>query len=111
MTLINRRSLIQTALLAPVGLAFATAAQAASHDISIKSFKFNSDDLAIKVGDTVTFSNADGVPHTATADDGSFDTGTLKKNTSGDVTFSTAGDFTYFCKFHRNMTGVIRVTA
>ncbi len=77
--------------------------------IDIKGFKYNADVVTLSVGDTIVFVNQDGAPHTATARDGSFDTGTLKKSKSGEVTVTAAGTFEYFCKFHKNMTGQITV--
>jgi hypothetical protein len=59
----------------------------------------------------VTWTNGDGVGHTATADGGSFDTGTIGGGGSDSVTFSTAGTFAYHCTIHPAMTGTISVQA
>ena len=53
--------------------------------------------------------NRDSAPHTATADDGSFDTGELQEGKLKSETFKEAGEFTYFCSIHPNMHGTIRV--
>jgi hypothetical protein len=45
-----------------------------------------------------------------TADDGSFDSGTLNPGASFSQTFSTAGTFTYHCAIHPRMTGTIVVS-
>jgi plastocyanin len=82
-------------------------ARAADAVVEIRQFKFAPADLEIAAGGTVTFSNLDLVPHTATGD--GFDTGTLKKGESKAITFATAGDFPYLCTFHRHMKGHIRV--
>lgn len=84
-------------------------AHAANHSVSIKSMKFNPAELTIAVGDTVTFINEDGAPHTASANDGSFDTGKLTTGASAGVTFAAAGSFDYFCKVHPNMKALIIV--
>jgi plastocyanin len=47
------------------------AGQAAGKAISIKDFKYNPADLAVKVGEKVTVTNSDAAPHTVTARDGS----------------------------------------
>lgn len=108
MTLLNRRATLVG--LSTLGLVSGLPAFAATtHEVSIKAMKFAADDLSIKVGDAVTFINLDSAPHTATADDGSFDTGKLKKGDSNTVQFAVAGDFTYYCNIHRNMKGVVRV--
>jgi len=49
--------------------------------------------------------------HTATASDGSFDTGTIAPGGSGSVTFNTPGTYSYFCAIHPDMTGTITVVA
>lgn len=109
--MITRRSIIKAALAFPALLLTSRFAFAATtHEVAIKGFAFDAADLSINVGDTVNFTNLDGAPHTATADNGSFDTKRLKKGASAAVTFSAAGEFTYFCKFHRKMKAVIRVS-
>jgi len=75
--------------------------------VEIHQFKFAPAEIDIAAGTTVTFSNLDLVPHTATG--GGFDTGTLKNGESKAITFSAAGDFPYLCTFHRHMKGLIRV--
>ena len=66
--------------------------------------------LEVAVGTTVTWTNDDGVPHTATSADGAFDTNTIAAGTTGEVTFDTAGTFDYVCAFHPGMVGTIVVS-
>lgn len=82
-------------------------ARAESVAVEIRKFKFAPTEIEITPGTTVTFTNADLVPHTATGD--GFDTGVLKKDESKQITFSEAGDFPYLCTFHRHMKGLVRV--
>jgi hypothetical protein len=63
----------------------------------------------VNVGDTITWTNQDTAPHTATASDGSFDTGNLSKGKSGSITFSKAGTFAYICSIHPSMKGTVTV--
>jgi plastocyanin len=84
---------------------------AADHAVDIAGFAFSPQSITIAVGDTVTWSNADAQNHTATADDASFDTGTIAGGTSKSVTFETAGTFGYHCKIHPAMTATIVVQA
>ena len=80
------------------------------NEITIKDFKFGPDSLSVKVGDTVTFKNADGQQHTATSDNsGDFDAGAVDPGGSKEVTFAKAGTFTYHCSFHPFMHGTIEV--
>jgi plastocyanin len=64
--------------------------------------------LTVSVGTTVTWSNQDGVGHTATAADGEFDSGTITDGTYSH-TFEAAGTFAYACLIHPSMTGEIVV--
>lgn len=82
-------------------------AKAESVAVEIRQFKFAPAEIEIKPGTTVTFTNADLVPHTATGE--GFDTGVLKSGESRQITFSEAGDFPYLCTFHRHMKGLVRV--
>ena len=107
MTDLSRRTVLATA--AAATLAATLPARAATLEVSIKGMKFDPADLTISVGDSVTFTNLDGAPHTATADDGSFDTGRLKKGQSATVTFSTAGALPYHCEVHKAMKALITV--
>jgi plastocyanin len=96
-------------LLALAGLSFARPAQAASVTVEMRQLKFVPEAIEIAIGDTITFVNVDLVPHTATASDKSFDTGTLRKDQQAELTFPAAGEFAYVCKFHPHMTGRVTV--
>lgn len=80
---------------------------AADHAVEIKGMKFNPASLAVAVGDTITFTNADAAPHTATADNGAFDTGRLSKGQSKQVTVAAAGDHAFKCMVHPMMKGSV----
>jgi len=93
--------------LAGLLFALATPAFAADHAVSIKGMKFNPPALELAVGDTITFTNEDAAPHTATADDGAFDTGRLGRGESATVTVSAAGEHAYKCLVHPSMKGTV----
>ncbi len=78
-------------------------------NVAIAGFKFDSRDLVIHAGTTVTWTNKDSAPHTATADDGAFDSGRLGKGGSFSFTFNEAGTYAYHCDFHSSMTATITV--
>jgi plastocyanin len=84
---------------------------AGSQTVPIKGFAFKPATVTVNVGDTVTWTNQDTAPHTATASDGSFDTGSLSKGASGSHKFSQAGSFAYICSIHPNMKGTVVVKA
>ena len=77
--------------------------------VTIASFMFTPATLTVKKGASVSFENKDNASHTVTADDGSFDGGTLAPGASKTLTFSKAGKFTYHCAFHPFMHGTIVV--
>ena len=76
--------------------------------ITIKSFKFAPTPLKVKVGSTITVTNADGTDHTVTADDNSFDTGKFSDG-SKTIKVDKAGSYSYHCNVHDYMKGVIQV--
>ena len=84
---------------------------AADHAVQVVGFAFTPGTVTVAVGDTVTWTNGDGVSHTATADDGSFDTGTIASGTKQSVTLSAVGTFGYHCRIHSAMTATIVVQA
>ncbi len=84
---------------------------AASRGVSIRDFTFAPKTVEIRVGDRVTWTNRDSVEHTATARNGSFDTGMLGEGESGSVRFNIAGTYRYICTPHPNMTGTVVVRA
>jgi len=77
--------------------------------VSIVNFAYDPTPSTIAVGDTVTWTNMDSAPHTVTADDGSFQSGTLQQGESFSFTFTTAGTVDYHCEFHANMHGQVVV--
>ena len=90
--------------------AMAGSASAAGGDVTIASFAFSPPSITVHVGDTVTWTNNDGVSHTATST-GAFDTGVIASGTTASATMTAAGTFTYHCAIHRSMTGTIVVQA
>ncbi|MGN6189529.1 MAG: cupredoxin domain-containing protein, partial [Conexibacter sp.] len=89
----------------------ATARAAAASGVTIRDFSFGPRAITVHVGDTVTWTNAGPTAHTATADGGGFDTGTLKAGQRGSHTFTTAGTFAYHCSLHPFMRGSVEVVA
>ena len=78
-------------------------AEPTEHVVEITGFKFIPESLSVKAGDTIKWINKDITPHTATADDTSFDTGVLKPNESGSITVSSDQTISYFCRYHPTM--------
>ena len=92
-----------------LGIAMAFPVRGGSHAVQIVDFAFSPATLTIQVGDTVTWTNADGVVHTATAGSAAFDSGDLAQGESYSVTFTEPGTYDYLCTPHPSMTGRIVV--
>lgn len=109
MTKITRRAALGTLAVGGVALALPKSAQAATHQVDIASHRFTPSRLSINVGDTVTWTNSDRAPHTATFSNGGHDTGRLNRGDSGSITFDRAGNYDYICEYHPSMRGSISV--
>ena len=84
------------------------------HVVTIQNMMFNGvvdgeNSLVISAGETVLFRNSDEVRHTATADNGSWGTGTLDSGETFVRRFNEVGTYTYHCGYHSEMTGTIIV--
>ena len=71
--------------------------------------------IQVSVGATVTWTNDDSQPHTATSGenvtpDGTFDSGILAPAATFEHTFTAAGEHPYFCLLHPNMVGTVSVS-
>jgi LPXTG-motif cell wall-anchored protein len=89
----------------------AAAKAAANGSVTIVDFEFQPGSVTIDQGDTVTGTNNGPTAHSATAPDGSFDTGIFPAGQSRSHTFDQAGTFSYICTPHPNMHGTIVVRA
>jgi plastocyanin len=77
--------------------------------VAIVDFAFEPETLRIALGTTVEWTNRGAEDHTATADDGSFDSGVLEPGQSFHHTFGTVGTFPYFCDIHEFMRATVVV--
>jgi plastocyanin len=83
-------------------------ARAETITVSIDNFTFAPNELKVKVGDTITWTNHDDIPHTVVSA-GKFRSKTLDTDDSFSFTFAATGDYKYFCSLHPHMTGMIKV--
>jgi plastocyanin len=95
----------------PIAVPTETVSPAATEgtSVEIKDYAFTPPTLTVPAGTTVTWTNNDAVPHTATASDASFDSGNLNPGQSYSFTFATPGSYPYACQYHAGMTGTIVV--
>jgi plastocyanin len=87
----------------------AAAEPAATDRVEITDFKYDPEMVAVDARTKLTWTNRDRAAHTATADDGSFDTGTLNLDDKGAVTLDEPGTYAYYCRFHPFMKATVEV--
>lgn len=80
-----------------------------SEKVEIVDYAYSPDPVTIEEGGKVTWRNEDSVAHTATAEDGSFDTGTIDPGKLKSETFKQPGTYEYICSIHPTMHGTIEV--
>ncbi len=81
-----------------------------THSVSINNFAFSPNSLTINAGDTVVWTNNQGVPHTITSDSGSeLASSQIQSGQTYSHTFSTPGTFNYHCSIHTTMKASITV--
>jgi plastocyanin len=102
-------ALATAVIVVTLGLGAGGAAAQESAAVSIVDFAFQPPSIEVATGGTVTWTNTGQAPHTVTADDGSFDSGTLSPGATFSQTFATAGTFTYHCNIHPQMTATVIV--
>jgi amicyanin len=101
-----RYTTILLALILVAGLASAYA-MAATSTVDIRNNAFTPQDITIKAGDTVTWTNQDTVKHDVDFD--SFKSPLLGQGETYSHTFDKPGTYSYDCDVHPFMKG--RVTA
>jgi plastocyanin len=78
--------------------------------VEISEFAYGPATVTIPAGGSITWTNLDSAPHTATAQDREIlQSGTLQQGESFTQTFDTPGTYEYFCEFHADMSGTIIV--
>ena len=78
------------------------------------TFGFTPDTITVVIGknNTIVWINNDASIHTATSDTtgaGAFTSGDITAGASAQITFTTAGTFTYHCVYHAWMQGTVIV--
>ena len=87
-----------------------SAASATATTIRIDNFSFNPRSTTVPAGATITWVNADDVPHKIVSSDGKFTASpALDTNDRYTFAFTRPGRYEYFCAIHPKMTGAIVV--
>jgi len=115
-TTITRRTLLKKSVAAVAATAFVpelmisirtAAAGTKDHQVEIRDFSFAPASIEVSPGDTITWTNHDIAPHTATAKDKSWDTGIIRKGESKSHLVTSDMTGAYYCRFHPNMKAQI----
>lgn len=81
----------------------------ASGEFTIKAYKFPA--FTASPGQKLTLVDGDGEPHSVTADDGSFDSGSFDNTAPGSLVAPTKpGTYAVHCTVHPSMHGTLTVT-
>jgi plastocyanin len=87
-----------------------TGADSGARAVTIADYLYDPEAITVPVGTTITFTNRDTTPHTATSkQSGVFESGSIDTGKSGKVTLEESGTFAYYCLFHPFMKGTIVV--
>lgn len=73
------------------------------HQVAMHGVRFEPDSLVVSVGDTVAWHNRDFVPHTSTANDSAWGSGTIAPDSSWSTVIRAPGVHPYHCVFHPAM--------
>jgi plastocyanin len=92
------------------GSGASTVGSTAATTVSIGNFSFTPATTTVPAGSTVTWTNADDVPHRIASSDGAFTASpALDTGDQYAFRFTRAGRYEYFCSLHPKMTGAIVV--
>jgi plastocyanin len=100
---------VSVACVLQAGAGMAAPAAPTTHTIVIAGMKFVPEALTVSPGDTVVWVNKDFFPHTATAQDRSFDSGDIAPDKSWKYLATKKGTFSYVCTLHPTMKATLVV--
>lgn len=78
-----------------------------THLVKISGFKFEPENLTVKLGDKITWKNVDIVPHTATGSN--FDSKEIAHGKAWSFKPKTKGTYKYICSYHPGMMATFTV--
>ncbi|UCE65090.1 MAG: T9SS type A sorting domain-containing protein [Candidatus Zixiibacteriota bacterium] len=107
----NRTVKLALIAMAVTGIIFSISqpARAILYEVEIEDFSFVPGRLIINVGDMIEWRNRDNVAHSATSDDGIWDSGLLSRDETFTYTFTLEGVYPYHCTPHPFMVDTIVV--
>jgi plastocyanin len=78
--------------------------------VAVQAFVFDSAEITVPAGTTVTWTNNDPVPHTVTDVNQAWDSGLFDQGATFSKTFDAPGEYSYYCIPHPMMIGKVIVT-
>jgi plastocyanin len=84
-----------------------SAGSPAVYNVAISNFSFSPQEITIKSGDMVVWTNNDSVTHTVTGS--GWGSSSLKQGETYSRTFDTVGTYEYYCTLHPSMKGSVVV--
>ena len=108
----KRRVLKFSLSLVLLALSFASTSGAADNSpsvaITIDNFSFTPQEVRVKAGTTIVWTNHDDIPHTVvSSDDSSFKSKALDTDDKFTTVLTKPGTYAYYCSIHPKMTGKI----
>ncbi len=100
------------AVAATVAICLSVAAMAAGESrvvIEIREFEFVPEQPAVSPGDIVVWKNLDIVPHTATSEDNSWDSGLIEAGGTWETVVTEDMVLAYYCRFHPSMIAAFNI--
>ena len=76
---------------------------------TVQDFRFQPARIEVTAGTTIVWTNDGQVAHTVSAEDGSFESGSIEPGAGRSITFSRPGSFVFHCTPHPFMRGLIVV--
>jgi len=88
-----------------------TSSSTNTNSVTIADFAFSPNDITVKKGMTVTWTNKDTTAHTITESDGQTgpESGQVAPGATYSFTYASTGTFKYRCSIHPMMTGQVTV--
>ena len=104
------KSLMNVVIASVAAFLLLAATPALAEDVAVKigNFTFGPQELKVKAGTTVTWTNEDDIPHTVVSPN-NFRSKVLDTDGTYTFTFTNPGTYKYFCSLHPHMTGTIVV--
>ena len=102
------------AIAATVAICLSVAVMAAGKSravIEIQGFEFVSEQPTVSPGDIVVWKNLDIVPHTATSEDDSWDSGLIEAGGTWEMVVTEDMVLAYFCRFHPSMVAALNLAS